>query len=483
MPVHAEPSSLIPPPPPHHTVTLASEPRFRRCLRKFFAHLFSNLGLFGLVAGYVIVGAFVFRFLEAGNERQQRDRIGRLKNDCLGELWNITVTMHVLHELNWTKMVYEPLHKFETQIMSTTNIQGYDKNTEQWSLTGALLYSVTVITTIGYGNLAPKTPQGKIVTMVYALFGVPLMLLCISNLGSLLAGTFQFAYSHTCCSKKRKSESRREKAMKKCKSMTEVKMSPHSAHSLNGHHKIDPEVSKLRKPIGSKPVYRLTSEAKNVLCECAEYQLANSPTHDHVAAHILRQLGDSSDLSTVPEEDYSYNDENEDCYECRIRNTTYGTPSRIPLIKNHHQKERSQQILNVHTIKPSKKPVRTPAPPGVPVILVLLVLVGYICLGAAVFATWEDWTFIDGAYFCFVTLSTIGFGDFVPGKSFKGTDTQNGQLQLIACCGYLLFGLVLIAMSFSLVQEEVVSKCRNVARYMGLLKQPRPNTQPAPYAL
>lgn len=158
----------------------------------------------------------------------------------------------------------------------------------------------------------------------------------------------------------------------------------------------------------------------------------------------------------------------------------------IPLKNRNRQKEqRTRQTLNVHApIKPSKKPVRTPAPPGVPVFLVLLVLVGYICLGAAVFATWEDWTFIDGAYFCFVTLSTIGFGDFVPGKSFKGTDTQNGQLQLIACCGYLLFGLVLIAMSFSLVQEEVVSKCRNVARFMGLLKQPRPaNTHPAPYAL
>lgn len=58
--------------------------------------------------------------------------------------------MHVLHELNWTKLVYEPLHKFETQIISTKNLQGYDsKNAEQWSLTGALLYSVTVITTIG----------------------------------------------------------------------------------------------------------------------------------------------------------------------------------------------------------------------------------------------------------------------------------------------------------------------------------------------
>lgn len=51
----------------------------------------------------------------------------------------------------------------------------------------------------GYGNLAPRTPEGKVVTMLYALVGVPLMLLCLSNLGSFLADTFQFAYSHACC--------------------------------------------------------------------------------------------------------------------------------------------------------------------------------------------------------------------------------------------------------------------------------------------
>ncbi|XP_050430530.1 potassium channel subfamily K member 18-like [Adelges cooleyi] len=485
MPVRAAPSSLVPPLPPTHQ-SVAAEPRLSRCVRRFFAHLFSNLGLFGLVAGYVIVGAFVFRFLEAGNERQQRDRIGRLKNDCLGELWNITVRMHVLHELNWTKLVYEPLQKFETQIISTKNIQGYDsKNTEQWSLTGALLYSVTVITTIGYGNLAPKTPEGKIVTMVYALFGVPLMLLCISNLGSLLAGTFQFAYSHACCFTKRKSD-RKNKSMKKSKTVVREEVIPHAVNSLNGHHRNGQQTSRTRKQIGCKPVYRLTTEAKHVLCECAEYQLANSPTHDHVAAHILRQLGDRPDLSTVPEDEYLYDDDNEDCYQCQLHDGSHnGTPSRVPLIRGSRQKEMAQRPLEMTVVVPAKKkPKRSGnAPPGVPVALVLLVLVGYICVGAAVFAAWEGWTFIDGAYFCFVTLSTIGFGDLVPGKSFQGTDTQNGQLQLVACCGYLLFGLVLIAMSFSLVQEEVVSKCRHVARYVGLLKQPRPATQPAPYAL
>jgi len=107
----------------------------------------------------------------------------------------------------------------------------------------------------------------------------------------------------------------------------------------------------------------------------------------------------------------------------------------------------------------------------VPVTLVLVVLSGYICLGAAVFAAWEDWTLLDGAYFCFITLSTIGFGDLVPGKSFqRAADPHGGgQLQLVVCCAYLLMGLVLIATAFSLVQEEVILKCRKAARCIGII--------------
>lgn len=31
---------------------------------------------------------------------------------------------------------------------------------------------------------------------------------------------------------------------------------------------------------------------------------------------------------------------------------------------------------------------------------------------------WEDdWSFYDGFYFCFITMTTIGFGDLVPSKN------------------------------------------------------------------
>lgn len=49
----------------------------------------------------------------------------------------------------------------------------------------------------------------------------------------------------------------------------------------------------------------------------------------------------------------------------------------------------------------------------VPFGAVILIIIGYICLGAFMFNKFEGWTIIQSLYFCYITLSTIGFGDYV----------------------------------------------------------------------
>ncbi|XP_067930903.1 two pore potassium channel protein sup-9-like [Watersipora subatra] len=92
-------------------------------------------------------------------------------------------------------------------------------------------------------------------------------------------------------------------------------------------------------------------------------------------------------------------------------------------------------------------------------------MVGYILGGAALFSEWEkNISFIDGAYFCFVTLTTIGFGDLVPGvysgkgdwiPEEDGSRSGGDALKLTICGVYLFFGLSLLAMCMDLMKEEV----------------------------
>ena len=46
---------------------------------------------------------------------------------------------------------------------------------------------------------------------------------------------------------------------------------------------------------------------------------------------------------------------------------------------------------------------------AVPITLSLTVMISYICGGAILFGEWEGWNFLDGFYFCFISLrdSTI----------------------------------------------------------------------------
>ena len=61
--------------------------------------------------------------------------------------------------------------------------------------------STPEVTNSRYGDQTPKTQIGKIVTIIYALIGFPLMVICSRNNGIVMANCFRFIYwkCYKCC--------------------------------------------------------------------------------------------------------------------------------------------------------------------------------------------------------------------------------------------------------------------------------------------
>ena len=105
----------------------------------------------------------------------------------------------------------------------------------------------------------------------------------------------------------------------------------------------------------------------------------------------------------------------------------------------------------------------------VPPLPVLCFLGFYLSLGALIFSEWESWSFTEGFYFSFITLTTIGFGDYVPGDAVMSVDSKDGQYKLICSVVYLLLGLAVLSMSFNLIQEEAVDFFIKQAKNCGII--------------
>ena len=95
----------------------------------------------------------------------------------------------------------------------------------------------------------------------------------------------------------------------------------------------------------------------------------------------------------------------------------------------------------------------------------------YLILGAVIYHSWEGWPLLDSFYFAFVTLTTLGFGDMVPGQSRDGSVSDTTKmLELIFTTFYCLIGLALISMGISLMQEQVTAKAKWVAGELGMVE-------------
>lgn len=125
---------------------------------------------------YLSIGAAIFQVLEEPNwklaARQYSDQKDKILEDypCLSK-----------DDLD---RILEVVSNAAGQGVTITG----SKTFNNWNWPNAVIFAATVITTIGYGNIAPKTSAGRVFCIFYGLFGVPLCLTWISELGKFFGG-------------------------------------------------------------------------------------------------------------------------------------------------------------------------------------------------------------------------------------------------------------------------------------------------------
>ena len=124
-----------------------------------------TISLIVCIFTFLLVGAAIFDALESDFEAEDLRRL-------------MTNKAHFMNKYNISDDDFKQMSVLIKQLIP--------HNARQWKFAGAFYYSVTVMTTIGYGHSTPRTWAGKAFTMFYAFIGIPLGLVMFQSIGERL---------------------------------------------------------------------------------------------------------------------------------------------------------------------------------------------------------------------------------------------------------------------------------------------------------
>ena len=381
--------------------------KFKDVCKSFFTFLFSTVGLLFVLVGYILVGGALFNTIEGGFEDEKAKShtlindlvIGRTNSLAL-DIWNMTKYERIFHESNYTSKLKAKLVAYQRHLNDAIK-KGYNgnlnhHNARRWTYIQSIIYSIVIITSIGYGHITCESDAGKLATMIYALFGLPITLMFLSNIGSPMANLVRFLYARVFCGYCNyvKRRNMRQKA---------VSLSAAVSHA----------------------------NALNYASSVATTD-SGAVSSANESGGVGGGGGGGSGGKKQP--------------------TAAEETEILEFFEMHHNNDYKKIT--------------------VPISLSLAILILYIFLGGMIFKSLEEWTLLDGIYFCFITLSTIGLGDKFPGKTINDSNTQI-EFKIGVTAAYVLIGLSLCSMAISLMREKVSAKFRKIGIRLGIIDDPK----------
>ncbi|XP_017263658.1 potassium channel subfamily K member 10 [Kryptolebias marmoratus] len=122
---------------------------------------------------YLGMGALVFVTLETPKESEAHENLLKAKQVFLNN--RSCVSEVDFHEL---------LKKLVSAVEAGLDVSSLSPNlTSRWDMGSAFFFCGTIITTIGFGNLSPRTRFGQLFCVCYALFGIPMFGILLAGVG------------------------------------------------------------------------------------------------------------------------------------------------------------------------------------------------------------------------------------------------------------------------------------------------------------
>ncbi len=81
--------------------------------------------------------------------------------------------------------------------------------------------------------------------------------------------------------------------------------------------------------------------------------------------------------------------------------------------------------------------------------IIIGTLIGFVIGGGYLFAGLEDWSVVEGVYYTYISISTVGFGDFSAGTSAMGDgELAKASRNLMIGTAFIVLGMSILGMVF-----------------------------------